>query len=51
MATQSHTDLVRALARGHRPVARDEFNIRARCISTGVSVLALVALLLALFLL
>ncbi|MBJ7288504.1 hypothetical protein [Williamsia sp.] len=51
MATQSHPDLIRTLGRHNRPATREDFNIRARCITTGASVLALVALLIALILL
>jgi len=51
VATQSHPDLIRTLGRHHGPAAREDFNIRARCITTGASVLALVALLIALILL
>lgn len=51
MATQSHPDLIRILGRHNRPAAREDFNIRSRCISIGLSVIALVALLFALILL
>lgn len=51
MATQSHPDVHQAFARRVRPVARDEnFNIRARCITISISVLALFVVLIALFL-